>query len=159
MWHKDHALQMAPLVRPFFESDFTIGHIDWGLTSQFAIFDCHLLSTLFRTILLTFRVTQVTALLHAGSLVSCHNFLIFLLCFNRRSRPAILYFRSKIVVLLVDILYAEVIRTAKSRATLSASLQGWIWIFGGMSSETRLWNSSQSVSVSTGSKASLVLTG
>jgi hypothetical protein len=51
---------------------------------------------LFRIILLTFRVTEFTAVLHAGSLVSCYNFLNCLLCFINRSRPGIGYFRSKL---------------------------------------------------------------
>jgi hypothetical protein len=68
-------------------------------------------------------VTQFTAVLHAGFLVSCHHFLIFLSCFNKLSGTGISYFQSKIVVFLVDSLYAEAIGAAKSRAALSASLE------------------------------------
>jgi hypothetical protein len=68
-------------------------------------------------------MTQFTLVLKAEYLVSCHNFLSFLLCFNRRSRPGI-YFQSKIVVFLVDSLYAETMEAEKSRAALSASLEG-----------------------------------
>jgi hypothetical protein len=39
--------------------------------------------------------TQFTSVLHPGSLVSCHNFLILLLYFNNRSRPGISLFNSK----------------------------------------------------------------
>jgi hypothetical protein len=93
------------------------------VTSQFANFVSHLSSALFRTILLKFRVTQFTVALHAGSVVSCHNFLSILLCFNGQSKPGSSYFRSNIAVFLIDILYAEAIRAAKSRAALSASLE------------------------------------
>jgi hypothetical protein len=69
---------------------------------------------LFRTIPLISRVTQFSAALHAGSLVSCHNFLSFLLCFNKRSEPGISYFRSKIVVVVIDVVYVEVVEAAKA---------------------------------------------
>jgi hypothetical protein len=75
----------------------------------------------FRTILQILRVTQFTAVLHPGSLVACHNFLSILLCFNKQSRPGILYFLSKIVVFPVNILYAEAVEAAKARVALSAS--------------------------------------
>jgi hypothetical protein len=45
-------------------------------------------------------VTKFTAILHAGSLVSCHDLLSLLLCFNKWSRTGTSYFKSKIVVLL-----------------------------------------------------------
>jgi hypothetical protein len=67
-------------------------------------------------------MTHLTASLNAGSLFFfCYNFLSFLLCFNERSELGILHFLPKIVVFLVDILYAEDIEAAKSRVTLSAS--------------------------------------
>jgi hypothetical protein len=65
---------------PLSERDSAIRRIVWGVTSQFANFVSHLSSALFRTVLLTLRVTQFIAVLHAGSLVSCHYFLSFLLC-------------------------------------------------------------------------------
>jgi hypothetical protein len=49
---------------------------------QFANSVTYLSIALFRTIILLFRVTQFAAVLHAGSLVSCHNFLRFLFSFN-----------------------------------------------------------------------------
>jgi hypothetical protein len=67
-------------------------------------------------------VTQFTAVFLAGSLVSCHNFLGYILFFNERVRPGISYFRSKIVF-LVDGLHAEALETAKPHAALSASLE------------------------------------
>jgi hypothetical protein len=73
----------------------------------------------FRTILLIFRVTQFTGVLRAGSLVSCHNFLNFLLCFSEWSKRGISYFLSKVVVFLADILYTEAIGAAKSRDIIS----------------------------------------
>jgi hypothetical protein len=52
----------------------------------------------------------LAAVLHVGSLVSCHNCLTFLLCFKKRSMASTSYFRSKIVVLLAYNLYAELQR-------------------------------------------------
>jgi hypothetical protein len=94
------------------------------VTSQFAKIVSNLSSALFRTITLIFQVTQFAAGLNAGSLVSCHNFLSFLLCVNKGSMSAISYFRCKIVVFLVDTPYAEATETAKSRVAVSASLEG-----------------------------------
>jgi hypothetical protein len=67
-------------------------------------------------------VTQFTAVLHAGSRVSCHNFLILCLYSSSLSRLDGLRLRSVIVVVLVDSLYAEAIEAAKSRAALPASI-------------------------------------
>jgi hypothetical protein len=128
-------MQMVPLVHPFLERDFAIGHIAWGVTSQLVNFVSHLSSVLFRTILLISRVTQFTAVLHALSLVPWHHCPSFLLCFNKWSRPGIAYFPCKVVVFLVRILDAETIEAEKSRAALSASLGEWSWIFGDVSSE------------------------
>jgi hypothetical protein len=95
--------------------------------SEFGKFVSRLSSTLFQTILLTFQATHFTAVPHAGSLVSCHNFRRFCSGFNKWSRPGILYFQCKIVVFLVNILYAEAKEAANSCAALSASLEEWIW--------------------------------
>jgi hypothetical protein len=46
--------------------------------------------------------------------VSCHNIMSFLSCFIKRSRPGNSYLRSKIVVFLVDSLYAEATETAET---------------------------------------------
>jgi hypothetical protein len=67
-------------------------------------------------------VTQFTSVLHAGFLISSHNFLTFL-CFNKRCKSGNLYFGSRIVVLLINSLYAEAIDAAESSAALSALLE------------------------------------
>jgi hypothetical protein len=145
---------------PLFVRDFAVGHVSWGVSLQLcANFVSRLSSAYFLTILLIFRVTGFTVVLHVAHLVSCHNFLIFLLCFCKWSRPRISHFLSKGVIFLVDCLYAEAIVTVKSHAALSASLEEWICIFGEMSSEERLWNIYLSVSFSNGFKASFILTG
>jgi hypothetical protein len=51
-----------------------MGHIPWGVTSQLAIFFPHRSSALFRVIGLTEFATHLTAVLHAGSLVSFQKF-------------------------------------------------------------------------------------
>jgi hypothetical protein len=83
-------------------------------------------------------MTKLTAVLHAGSLVSCHNFLTLRLCFNSRFRPGILLFMSESVTLLVTSLYAEAIEAVKSRAALSASTPKLFSILGDINSEARL---------------------
>jgi hypothetical protein len=82
-------------------------------------------------------VTQLTAVLHAGSRVSCHNFLSLCLCLN--SLPGLdgPRLRSEIVD-LVDSLYAEAIETAKSRAALSASIHELISTLGNTTAEAKL---------------------
>jgi hypothetical protein len=82
--------------------------------------------------------TQLTAALHAGSLVSCHNFLSLFLCLIKRTKPGRSLFRSRSVILLVDSLYAEGIEAENSRATLSASTADLISILGDINSEARL---------------------
>jgi hypothetical protein len=115
-------------------------------------------SALFRAILLIVLVTQFTAVLHAGSRVSCHNFLSLCLCFISQPRPDGPQLRSEIVVVLVDSLYAVGTEATKSRAALPASVQELIWILGNTKAEARLWSHSRSVNFSTGSKSSLALT-
>jgi hypothetical protein len=83
-------------------------------------------------------VTQLTAVLHPGSLVSCHNFLILCLLFNGRSRPGRWLFNPDKVILLVDSLYAEATEAVKSRATLSASNPDFISVLGDIKFEARL---------------------
>jgi hypothetical protein len=65
-------------------------------------------------------VTKLTAVLQAGSLFSCHNFLSLCVCFNSRSKPGMLVFTSEILTLLVDNLYADAIEAVNSRAALLA---------------------------------------
>jgi hypothetical protein len=69
----------------------------------------HRSSALFRVILLKVLVTQFTAVLYARSRVCCHNFLSVCLCFSSRPTPDGLGFRSEILVILVDNLYAGAI--------------------------------------------------
>jgi hypothetical protein len=90
-------------------------------------------------------VTQLTSVLHAGSLVSCHNFLSLRLYFNSRFRPGISLFMSESETLLVASLYAEATGTVKSRVALSASTPELISILGDINSEARLCNRSKSV--------------
>jgi hypothetical protein len=54
--------------------DFAIGHIK-GVTSVFAIFVPRRSNAFLRVNRLIDFATQLTAVLHVGSLVSCHNFL------------------------------------------------------------------------------------
>jgi hypothetical protein len=93
---------------------------------------------LFRAIRLICFVTQLTAVLHAGSLVSCHIFRSLCLYFNNRSRPGRSLFICKSVILLVDNLYAETIEAVKSRVILSASTPELILTLGDIGSEARL---------------------
>jgi hypothetical protein len=88
--------------------------------------------------------------------VTCHSFLNFHLHFSRLSRQRRSLLRSESVILLVDSLYAEAIDAVKLWAPLSASSPKLIWILGEINSEARLWNYSQSVNFSTGSKRFLV---
>jgi hypothetical protein len=125
------------LSSPFYEK-FRSRHIAWGVNWQIANFLSHPSSALFQTNLLTFRATQFIPVLHAVSLVSCHNILSFLLYSTKWFSSGISYFPSKIVVFLVDSLYAKAIVAAKSCAALSVSLQEWICVFGNRSSEPRL---------------------
>jgi hypothetical protein len=85
------------------------------------MFVSHRSSAFLRFILLIDFVTQLTAALHAGSLVSCHNFLSLRLCSNSRSRPGISLFMSESVTLLVASLCAEAIEAVNLHAALSAS--------------------------------------
>jgi hypothetical protein len=49
----------------------------FGVTLKFDIFISHRSDAPFRVALLTVLVAQFTAVLHAGSMVSCHNFMQF----------------------------------------------------------------------------------
>jgi hypothetical protein len=128
-----------------FRRDFAVGSILWGVTSQLPIFVSHRSRAFFRVIRPICFVTQLTAVLHAGSLVSCHIFRRLCLYFNYRSRLGRSFFIPKSVILLVDNLYAEVMETVKSRVALSASTPKLISTLGDINSEARMWNRSQSV--------------
>jgi hypothetical protein len=140
-----------------FIRNFAIVHIAWGVTSQFAIFS-HRSSAFLRVSRLIGFTIRLTAALHAGSQVSCHNFLSLCFCFNRQTNLGMSLFISESVILLVDSLYAVATEAVKSRAALSASTPELILILGDISSEARLWNRSQSVNFSTGSERFLNLT-
>jgi hypothetical protein len=66
-------------------------------------------------------VTQLTAILHAGSRLTCHSFLKVRLYFGRLSRPGKSLLSSESVILLVYSLCTEAIEVVKLLATLSAS--------------------------------------
>jgi hypothetical protein len=84
----------------------------------------------FRVIRLIAFETQLTAALHAGCLVSCHNFHTLCLCLNNRSKPGRLSLRCSSVILLIDSLCAEAVEAEKSRAALSAFTRDLILILG-----------------------------
>lgn len=86
------------------------------LYSCFPQFRCFL-----RVFCIMVLVTHLTAVLHAGSRLSCHNFLSLCFCFSWQSRPGRLLFRSERASLLVDRLYSEAIEAVKSHVALSAS--------------------------------------
>jgi hypothetical protein len=91
------------------------------VTSVLPIFVSHSSHAFLQVISLIYFMTQLTADLHAGSLVSCHSFLSVCLCFNNRSKPGRLLFMFESVTLLVDSLYGEATEAVKLRAALSAS--------------------------------------
>jgi hypothetical protein len=128
------------------------------VTSQLAIFVSHRSNAFFRVIRLICFVTQLIAVLHVGSLVSCHIFHSLWLYFNSRSRPGRSFFISKSVILLVNNLHAKAIEDIKSRAALSASTPELISTLGYISSEVRLWNRNQCVNFSVGSRRFVILT-
>jgi hypothetical protein len=81
---------------------------------------------------------RLTAVLHPGSLASCHSFLILFSYFNNRSSPGRSLFKSAKVILLVDSLYAKAIEVVKARGALSASTPELISILGDTKFEARL---------------------
>jgi hypothetical protein len=70
--------------------------------------------------------TKLSAVLYAGSLVFCHNFLILSLRFIRQSKPSRSLLRSKRVILLVYSVYIDATEAAKLQDALSASSQSYI---------------------------------
>jgi hypothetical protein len=81
----------------------------------FSSFVSHRSSAFFRIMRLIAFETRLTAALHPGSLVSCHNFLILFLCFISPSSPGRSLFNSDTVILLVDNLHAEATEAVKAR--------------------------------------------
>jgi hypothetical protein len=82
-----------------FISDFAIALRAWGVTSQFSTSVSHRYSFFLPVIRLMALVTQLTAVLHAESQVTCHSFLKLCSCFSLISRPGRSLFRSDIVIL------------------------------------------------------------
>jgi hypothetical protein len=124
----------------------------------FASLDSHRSSAFFRVTRLIVFETQFTSVLHPGSRVSCHNFLILMLYLNNRSRPSISLFNSDKAILLVYILYADAMEAVKAHAALSSSTLELISTLGDIRFEARLSNRSQSVNFSNGFEICFVLT-
>jgi hypothetical protein len=91
------------------------------------IFFSHCSKYLFRAIRLIVLATQLPAVLHAGSPVSCHNLLTACMCSNNRSKPRRSLFRSESINLMVDSVYAEATEAVKSRFSM---LRGPILLYG-----------------------------
>jgi hypothetical protein len=104
----------------------------------FSSFDSNCSSVFFRIMRLIAFETRFTAVLHPGSLVSWHSFLILFLYFNSRSRPGISLLKPVNVILLVVSLYAEAREAVKLRAALSASTPELISSLGDIKFEARL---------------------
>jgi hypothetical protein len=81
--------------------------------------------------------TQVTAVLHGGTQVTCHSFLNLRLCFSGLFRLGRSLLRSEHVILFVDSLYSEAIEAVKSCPALLASSPELIWILGEINSQAR----------------------
>jgi hypothetical protein len=79
------------------------------VTTQFPNLVSHCSSAFLRGIHLMVLATQLTAVLHAGSRVSCHSFLNVRLRSSRLSRSGRLLFRTESIILLVESLYAEAV--------------------------------------------------
>jgi hypothetical protein len=104
----------------------------------FVSFVSHRSSAFFRIVREIAFETQFTAVLHLGSLVSCHNFLILFLYFYNRCRPGRSLFKTDKVILLVDSLYADAIDAVKALSALSASTLELISTLDDIRFETRL---------------------
>jgi hypothetical protein len=78
--------------------DFARGQIAWGATIEFLTFVSHLSIAFRRVILRIVLVTQLIAVLHAGPLVSCHNFRSLHLSYRRWSEPDSSLLRPKVWV-------------------------------------------------------------
>jgi hypothetical protein len=78
---------------------------------------------------------QLTAVLHAGSWVTCHSFLNHRLCFSKLSRPGKWLLRFESVIL--HSLYAEALEAVKSQAALWVSSSELIWIYSDINIEAK----------------------
>jgi len=122
------------------------------VSPQSGLFKCSTSQFIPMIILWIVLVTQLSAILHAGSLVSCHNFRSLRFscrkthCFGLR------------MCMRVCSLYAKAMEAVKGLAAFTASSTVSVWSRGWIKWETTLRNCSQSVWVSTRAKISLVLT-
>jgi hypothetical protein len=89
-------------------------------------------------ILIIIFATHLTAILHAGYLVSCHTFLSLCLLYAKLSKPGRSLFKSESLTLLVDNLYAKATWAVKFRAALSASSPEIISFLGEIKLEASL---------------------
>jgi hypothetical protein len=77
-----------------FRRDFAMGHIAWGLTPELPI-SSHPSYAFLPVILLIDFVTQLTAVLHAGSLASCNNSLSLCMFYQPiQNRKFVVYVRK-----------------------------------------------------------------
>jgi hypothetical protein len=132
-------IAVGALSPSLFVRSFSMGQFAWGVTSDLAIFDSHRSSALLRVMRLIVFEIKSNALLHIGSLVSCHSFLNLFLCFSNLSKPGISLFNSEGWTLL----YAEVMGFINLSAALSDSTPELISILDDIKVETRFWNRSQ----------------
>jgi hypothetical protein len=79
-----------------------IGHRAWGVTSQFSIFVSRRSNAFLRIIRLTILATELTAVLRAGSRVTCHRFLNLRLCFSRLSSSGGSLFMSESIIFIAS---------------------------------------------------------
>lgn len=123
-WHWDFAAAYRAMISGWWlwsTSDFSTGHITWGVASQILTFVSHSSSAFLRVIRLMVLVTQLTAVSHCGSRVTCHSFLNLHLCFSRLCKQGRSLFWSESVSLLFGNLHAKAIKRVQSRAALSTS--------------------------------------
>jgi hypothetical protein len=135
---KDRKNAVGTLGPTLFVRDFAEGPYSPKYDLGASYFSPHRSSALLGVIRLIDFATQLTAVLHAGSLISCHNFLSLHFSLRSRSKPGRFLFIFASVTLLVDSLYAEARETVNSQAALSASIPVLISSLSDISSEACL---------------------
>lgn len=134
---------------PFYER---LHNRPYSLRRGLTVFFPHFSISFLRVIFITVFLTQLTANLHGGSLVSCHRFRRVFSCLIIRWNPGrSWFFMSKSVTLHDDSLNAEAREAVKLRAALSASSSELTSILGD-------FETVPSLNFSTGSQRCLVLT-
>jgi hypothetical protein len=123
-----------------FISDFAVDHRAWRVASQFPTFVLRRSSAFLQVIHLKVLATHLTALLHAGSQVTCHSFLNLLSCFSRLSDRAD-PIKVKECNLYFDSLYVEAIEAVACRFT--GFFPQLILILSEINSEASLSNRSE----------------